>query len=505
MKTLEIFLIFSLVVLAKASDLKLEILVKKIIENTAENFEVNTVNFVNFNNFLNSNFIENYYKLEENCTKFKTSVYVFDSTENFEFKKIQDGGRTFNVIFINSIDEFSNFQGNFDSKTSGFFLIIFQNSTTSNRREIFEKFWSFFIFKVNIVYQDFSGFSVDTFLPFSTSKTCNSIEPVKIADENSLKFPSFFPQNFLNLNSCNLTVTTFDSEALFKNGSEFSGRDYEYIKILSKSLNFTLNLDYMQEIGSWGMIYPNKTITGAFKKVVGGKTSMAIGNYFLTHERIQHMDFSKSYEFDSMVFIIPHQKKLNSLFKLLRPFTFTTWMFIILSISTGSLTIFILTQKSLEIQNFVFGGKIKSPIMNFLMEIFGISQPNLPKNNFARFLLMNFIIFTLILRSAYQGALYNFLQTSEYVKDPINLKEIIERDYQVYMIKAFDDMTEEIISVKNWKIVVKDEEISKIIMKTLYSDFNGAVLTSILEFKEKNRRSMRKYGWTLRKAKVKFL
>lgn len=353
--------------------------------------------------------------------------------------------------------------------------------------------------------QDGQSTVIDTFLPYNTA-ICSSIEPVEIArNPRNSKISSLFPHKFSNFNACNLTITTFDSEGIFKNGSELHGRDIDIILALADTLNFTLDLDYVDAVGSWGAIFPNGTVTGAFKRLIDHETTMAIGNYYLKYDRAQIMDFSTVYEFDTMIFIVPYQKKLNSLRKLAMPFSFTTWMLLLFAIACGSFVIFIVTFKSRKIQNFVFGFRLTSPSMNFLMEIFGLSQPRLPKRNFARFLLMNFLIFALIIRSAYQGSLFTYLQRSDYRRDPLNLAEIVARGYKVYMIAAFEDIADQTSLVRDLKVVIEEKDNTDYIMKTLDREFEGAVLTSLLQCKESTKISAKLYGKPLRVAKVRNL
>jgi hypothetical protein len=74
--------------------------------------------------------------------------------------------------------------------------------------------------------------------------------------------------------------------------------------------------------------------------------------------------------------------------------------------------------------------------------ILGLQQNRLPRRNFARFLLMMFLIFCLVLRNIYQGALYQFLQSDGRHKTPQTISELIEQKYQFVMTDAWLDVLE---------------------------------------------------------------
>lgn len=474
----------------------------KIIENHQK---ITTVNFINLNaeNSLKfNNFVD---EISKN-SNLQTTVRILNSQNFIEIP--QDGVCNLNIIFPTEIEELIDFLASKVFKSEEYFVIVTENSNLEEKEEIFQIFWKFFYHNVIILE---SG-RVFTFFPFSRN-FCDLIKTVELriegAEVGNFKNPvegaqkfNFFPPKFLNFNNCSLKVTTFESEATFKLGPHIYGRDFEIIKALAFALNFHLDLDFVNITDPWDVIYSNGTITGAFKKLVNHESSFALGNYFYKPDRVQNLDFSTAYAFDPVIFVTPKQRQLNSLRKLVRPFMPATWTALILTLIGGGFVIIFVRKKSQKVRNFVFGFRLATPFMNFLMEIFGISQPRLPGRNFSRFLLMNFLIFTLVMRSAYQGSLFRFLQTKDYAKDPQNLAEIIEMGYKVITVAVFEDFLG-MGSEKRGKIVItKEEEYLKALHRTIDVDFHAAVLTSGLQFKESNRKCVEKYGKKLRVAKV---
>lgn len=89
--------------------------------------------------------------------------------------------------------------------------------------------------------------------------------------------------------------------------------------------------------------------------------------------------------------------------KIVLPFDFITWICLLITFGISFMAIFIVNFFSRDKQNVVFGNKVRTPSLNVVGAFFGISQVTLPENNFARMILLLFIYFCLIFRTAYQG------------------------------------------------------------------------------------------------------
>jgi hypothetical protein len=68
--------------------------------------------------------------------------------------------------------------------------------------------------------------------------------------------------------------------------------------------------------------------------------------------------------------------------------------------------------------------------------LLGGSQAKLPGRNFARFLLMSFVLLSLIVRSAYSGSLFNILKNDVFSKEISSIEEINKLGYSFYMYES---------------------------------------------------------------------
>jgi len=138
-----------------------------------------------------------------------------------------------------------------------------------------------------------------------------------------------------------------------------------------------------------------------------------------------------------LFFIIPPGEQYSDWEVLLIAFDFTTWILIIVTFAVAFLVVFVLHFKSLAVRNLVYGRKVTTPTLNIVSTFFGISQAVLPEGYFARCLLLLFIVWTLIIRTCYNGLLFDHLQTDNR-KPPIRtIKEMLEKDFKYLITDSY--------------------------------------------------------------------
>lgn len=96
--------------------------------------------------------------------------------------------------------------------------------------------------------------------------------------------------------------------------------------------------------------------------------------------------------------------------KLFLPLDRETWILVSLFYFCGIVVIlFVKTCRGELLKDLIFGTNVRTPIFNMIMAIFGQSQTILPTKSFARYLLMMFIIFSMIIRTGYQGVQFEIM------------------------------------------------------------------------------------------------
>jgi len=128
-------------------------------------------------------------------------------------------------------------------------------------------------------------------------------------------------------------------------------------------------------------------------------------------------------------FVVPQGELYTEWEKLFLAFDLATWLLIVLTFAASFIAIFIINFAKQFVKNFVFGRQVTTPSLNVLKIFFGLGQTVLPRRNFARFLLALFTIWTLIIRTCYQGLLFENL-VGDGRKPPIKtIDELLQRNF----------------------------------------------------------------------------
>lgn len=364
-----------------------------------------------------------------------------------EFTRIQatvGTKRKTNFILLDHIDSFWIFYANVHPETylfSGFYLFALLHGKIDGIEVIFKSFWKKGISNVSVMFIEEGIVRFVTFLPFGGSK-CNSTDPVVVNTYEKGRFEKpledIFPEKFRNLQRCPLTIATYEDElSVIKveksDGSfELSGFDMKLLDELSRLLNFQKVFKIIEERLPFGIILPNGTWTGALGDIINGRAQMAIGRITVASFRMNVADAVTYYSFPE-VFVISPPKKLTSVEKLIQPFQKLVWVGLLAVLIIAFFIIFFLSSRSEELQSTVYGSGVTSPCTNVLIAVLGLSQTTLPSQNFSRLLLMTFLIFCLVIRNAYTGSLYNFLQQDRNPVPVKTIKDLIDQDFELYV------------------------------------------------------------------------
>jgi hypothetical protein len=130
-------------------------------------------------------------------------------------------------------------------------------------------------------------------------------------------------------------------------------------------------------------------------------------------------------------FFLTQREPYSAYEKLWLPFDDTTWIFFIAVFLYSFLSIFVINLMSENLQYMFYGENVNTPIFNVVGTFFGISQTRLPDANFPRILLMTFILYCLILRTAYQSLLFEYVATDMRKPSPTTIDELIDQKFTI--------------------------------------------------------------------------
>lgn len=355
-----------------------------------------------------------------------------------------------NIIIIRDFGQFVEVYNKISSDQfwfNGIYVVAILNGEASEIAEIFNLFWKIQIYNVFALYQSKDGtVRAESFDVFKFKK-CHQPVPVLVNKFVNGKFSNHFQlynRNMKNLHGCPIRVSLSSSSRPFvnlekaENGStKFSGEDIRLLETLAETLNFKVEVKF---VGHEGYIFENGSASGPLKALLDGEVDFSISNWWLKMNRFKFFDFSSSYASEHIVFIIPPSRAYTSLENLVYPFTAALWASILICFSIGFFVIFVVSHQSKYLQSFVFGIGVAQPYLNMFAAFIGSSQPKTPTQNFSRFLLMNFLICSLVLRTVYQGSSYEFLQSNRHQTEIQSIGEMIDKDFKFIVSQSVEDV-----------------------------------------------------------------
>jgi hypothetical protein len=174
------------------------------------------------------------------------------------------------------------------------------------------------------------------------------------------------------------------------------------LKIIAKAANFTPH--YQMRVA-----YYDDNGKSTFELVsTNGKNFKELDDWFCSYsyyeDHWQNLHLTTIWtKWKDFVIMTPPGMPFSPYEKLFLPFDQLTWIFLGCTFSIGLFVILIVNQMREKIQNIFFGKGVKSPTVNLLQIFFGIGMTKLPRNNFARIILIQFVMFCVVIRNGYQG------------------------------------------------------------------------------------------------------
>jgi hypothetical protein len=219
--------------------------------------------------------------------------------------------------------------------------------------------------------------------------------------------------------------------------TELYGRDVKFAKTLSEVLNFKLDFKIYREMG---FVLQNGSSKRPLKALIDEESDISITDWWLKENRMKILGTSTTYSSGQLAIMVPPPRPLSTFEKCIFPFSWPLWTLILVCYLLGNFSIFLVKRKSKVIQDFVFGENASVPYLNLFIGFIGGVQNFLPKYNFARFLLMMFLLYSLIIRTAYQGMFYELLKSNIHHKEIQSIDELLAKKFTVYCSEGSEDL-----------------------------------------------------------------
>lgn len=373
---------------------------------------------------------------------FSSSKVVIRQETSTNLAAISHQKRHSSILIIDKFQEFIEIFTKISASEfwfRGFYIVASISGEILEAETIFRLFWKIKILNVVVMIEDKNEVLVKTLMPFN-SKSCQDSTSTLINKFKNGKFANglgeLFPIKMKNLHNCPVRVSIANNTdpAIFakrlSNGSYYlSGRDIMLINALSQTLNFKINYTF---IGMHVYFHENGSASGPFRSLIDGEADLSISDLWLKKDRLKFLDTTTTYINDQINFWIPPGRDLSKFEKLLFPFALHLWLTIISCLLVGGLVIFIVKLQPKPVQDLVFGAGVSYPYLNMFNAIMGGTQKIEPKKSFARFLLMMFLIYSLVIRTLYQVSFYQLIQSNKHHQEVQSIDEMIARDFKFY-------------------------------------------------------------------------
>jgi hypothetical protein len=251
-------------------------------------------------------------------------------------------------------------------------------------------------------------FTIDLLTYVPSPVECESLLTTKVNsfDKKTEKWinSEFYFEKFKNFYGCKLIFSILlQSESFVANynhktkTNDYSGYTHDIFAGISSQLNYEyVPIPWSEDFGVRSKHSSLFIYVKAFKDLDSQSESFA----FLT----------KVFLFYDEIIAVPPGQAFNAYEKLLSPFDYHIWLMVVVTFCIAILTIFIVSFSSEFVKNLVFGKNIHSPILNVATIFFGMALNTLPRKNFSRYLMMMFILYSLVIRTCYQSKMFEHMQ-----------------------------------------------------------------------------------------------
>ena len=233
-------------------------------------------------------------------------------------------------------------------------------------------------------------------------KTINRFDLETTNWENSI----FYPKKYNNFYNCELVV------AMDPNNY---GRTYNLLQLI---FGRTLKAKLVQKMDANLFFCPECDLM-----------MLEFGIFVLYDDFI----FADPHRFELYTFAVSTGEPYTEVERMFMMFSLELWIAIAITLSIAIFATIMLKFVSKKIRDFIVGRYVNNPTMNIISIFLTGSQFKTPGRNFARFLLILFIIWSLIIRNCHQSMLFQLLQADLRRPAMQTLDAIFESNLTVYL------------------------------------------------------------------------
>ncbi|KAH8235577.1 hypothetical protein KR032_003317 [Drosophila birchii] len=366
------------------------------------------------------------------------------------------GRRHFNVIFTDSFAAFEEIRMEYYVREYNYnehyfiFLQARDRLLQGEMRLIFDYCWRYQLIHCSVQVQKSNGdILFYSYYPFG-ERGCADMEPQLINRYNgsTLVEPEIFPRKLRNFYGCPVRCALWNSPPFLRLAEAAEdvtvtvsgGYEGRLLLALAEKMNFSIAVRPMQ----------GNVRDGALEMLQHGEADLTLGGIRQTVGRSMVATSTHNYHQTREVFgVLASSYELSSTDILLYPYRLQIWLGIL-----GVVALSALLQLAVDRLLREHGTDASLGARSWLnLELIFVGMPlmDAPRSHTARLYCLMLMMYTLIIRTIYQGLLYHLIRTHQLNRWPQTIESLVERNYTVVLTPIVLEALEEIPSVQHMK------------------------------------------------------
>lgn len=232
------------------------------------------------------------------------------------------------------------------------------------------------------------------------------------------------------------------------------------------------------------------------KAAIDGEIDAMLGFISLQYLRAKFLSETRMYASVPLAIVVPPGAEYGDLEKFTRPFSFDVWIVMLAVFAIACTVTVLLTHLSENVFIYVVGEGVKNPLYNLFAVFFGIPQHILPRKLFARYILMCFMLYSLILRNVYQGGVFQILKSNDRKPVISTIRELIDQKFAFYM---YESLAARLVDFEFYplRVIYPISDIRKRRMLTLDSAFKGVIFNYLPQVIYNNQKNYNNYTFSV--------
>ncbi|XP_019555475.2 uncharacterized protein LOC109424746 [Aedes albopictus] len=309
----------------------------------------------------------------------------------------------------------------------GFYTFFFNEVTEVQIRNAFDAIWKSKLLRALIIVFNDDRPQLYNYFPYNS----HSCSKPTIRHIQQPKSSELFLRQLNNFYGCPIILGTFETPPfVYFQGNTTNGFEGDLASTLSQKLNFQLVVVTPPDNAQWGDPRPNGS-TGLMKLLQEETAQFGVGCLGIMPQRNEILQPGRPHYNSRVLFAVPEGRPLNSFEKLFQPFDRTVWAAEGILICITITVVLTLKFAPNAARDFVYGPDNPTPFLNAINIFYTGALHRVPRRNFARTLLILWIVHCFVMRTVYQGLLFKYLQEESNHK-PIDIIDDIERSQLHY-------------------------------------------------------------------------